>query len=316
MRATGLLDRARSYLGHWQWNLGLVAQSAEDILARGLAVPVRWLPPPPTWTFFADPFVLPEPGGVRLYAERMDYRRGRGEIWSGPLDTSAARWASLRPLLAEPAHMSFPFAFFRDGVPHLLCETWEAGGASLYSGHGGVWRPEGRIAPQGRAVVDGALHHDGARWWLFCGHPGADPDAALYLYHAAELAGPWTPHPANPVIRGAGGARSAGPLFTTGLGLIRPAQDCSRTYGGALVLQRVLALTPDEYREEPVRRLDPVVPWGQGLHHLCPAGAVTVIDGKRWRFHPLDPLRKAVSGWRTRRRRALLRRPAPPMGGA
>ena len=49
----------------------------------------------------------------------------------------------------------------------------------------------------------------------------------------------------------------------------------------------MLRLTPDEYAEEPVARLepDPRGPLPHGLHTLTAAGPVTLVDGKRhfWR---------------------------------
>jgi hypothetical protein len=71
--------------------------------------------------------------------------------------------------------------------------------------------------------------------------------------------------------------------------LIRPAQDCSQTYGGAVVLNAVLRLDSEGYEEEPVRRLGPQpgsYPWG--IHTFCPAGNMTLVDGKTWRFDLLE----------------------------
>ena len=52
-------------------------------------------------------------------------------------------------------------------------------------------------------------------------------------------------------------ARPAGPIFAHEGRLYRPAQDCSRTYGGAVVIHRIEALTPEIFREVAVARLDP-----------------------------------------------------------
>lgn len=307
--------QVKRYTGHDLWNIGLVPQSAEDIARNGLTHPVQWLPRGRLWTFLADPFVLPEGNGTyRLFAERMDYVKGRGSIWSGVIQPEAGRqWVSLAPLLEADAHMSFPFAYTHQGQDHLLCETWETGGASLYARDAGGWRFKQMLAPGGITVVDAALHHDGERWWLFCCHPGRRPMENLYLYHAPDPIGPWCPHPANPVVRDRAGARPAGPLFRTVDGLMRPSQDCSITYGGALTIKRVVDLTPTTYREEVVRRIAPVRPYSWGLHHLCPAGDFTLIDGKAWRMHPLDPARKLLSiGRAGRRRRRLSGLPAVP----
>jgi hypothetical protein len=78
-------------------------------------------------------------------------------------------------------------------------------------------------------------------------------------------------------------ARPAGPLFIMDGALYRPAQDCSVTYGGAVVINRVERLTPEEFVERPVRRLAPATqgPYPHGLHTLSGAGNVTLVDGKR-----------------------------------
>jgi hypothetical protein len=305
-----VLAQIKRYSGHDVWNLGLVEQNVDSIVREGITGAVRWLPRAPLWTFFADPFVLDEMDGSRtLFAERMDYRAGKGSIWSARLEPGAGRdWAQFSPLLEAEAHMSFPFAFREAGQVCLACETWEAGGASRYvRAADGTWRFAGLLRPGGRTQVDGVLHHDGALWWSFCMHPGKRPLENLFLYSAESIDGPWRPHPANPILSDRSAARPAGPLIQTSLGLIRPAQDCSTTYGGALVLNRVLELSPTRYREEVVRRIAPIAPYPSGLHAICPAGDHTLIDGKRWRFHPLDPLRKLLSGGRTKARRMRLR---------
>jgi hypothetical protein len=305
-----LWSQIRRYSGHDIWNLGLVEQSADDVLLNGITTAVRWLPRPPLWTFLADPFVLKEAdGSCTVFAEHMDYRRGKGGIWSGRFQPDAdSNWARLSPVVEAEAHMSFPYAFWHEGKAHLLCETWEAGGASLYvRDDNGAWRFQELLRPGDRTVVDTVLHHDGALWWLFCMHPGRRPIDNLFLYFAPSPLGPWQAHPGNPIVQDRSAARPAGPIFQTSQGLIRPAQDCSRTYGGALTLNRILELSPTAYREEVVRRIAPVAPYAAGLHAICPVGDRTLIDGKRWRMHPFDPVRKLFSGGRSKVRRQRLR---------
>jgi hypothetical protein len=86
--------------------------------------------------------------------------------------------------------------------------------------------------------------------------------------------------------------------------LCRPAQDCSRTYGGAVTINRVARLTPTEFAEAPVGRISPAADgrYGDGLHTICPVGRLTVIDGKCFVFDLRAPYLKA--------RRKLGRRPA------
>ena len=80
---------------------------------------------------------------------------------------------------------------------------------------------------------------------------------------------------------------------------MRPAQDCSRTYGGAITFNRIVRLTPTAFEEEVVGRLAPEAdgPYPDGLHTISSAGGVTIIDGKVLRF----VLTGAWAKWRYRR---------------
>jgi hypothetical protein len=69
-------------------------------------------------------------------------------------------------------------------------------------------------------------------------------------------------------------------LFYDGDHLIRPSQDCSKAYGGALVFSEVLALSETEYDERPIARLDPGWVRGNlGTHTYTRTEQFEVIDG-------------------------------------
>jgi hypothetical protein len=72
--------------------------------------------------------------------------------------------------------------------------------------------------------------------------------------------------------------------------LYRPAQDCSRTYGGRVIINRVHTLTPVAFHEEAVVAVNPdsAGPYPSGLHTLSQVGTITLIDGKRMRFIPAE----------------------------
>ena len=300
------LEACRRLVCREDWNIGVVDQPAADILRRGIVGEVRWLPKPAPWTILADPACrsLPD-GGRTLFVEHLDYRIGRGEIWAADLPPGRdPAEACFGPLQVASTHLSYPFPFLDDrGRWCLTAENWEAGGAPLWREAAGAWQPAGQLFG-GRPVVDPTLWRAPDRWWLFCTFQDEAPNARLQLFHAPAPEGPWTPHPANPVKTDPSSARPAGPLFVVDGTLIRPAQDCSRSYGAAVVLNAVRRLDAAGFREEPVRRLEPVRgPFPHGLHSFCPAGEVTLIDGKRWRAHPLELARKLLFGLRARQRR-------------
>ena len=65
--------------------------------------------------------------------------------------------------------------------------------------------------------------------------------------------------------------------------LHRPAQDCSDSYGGGVVIARIDELSPTSYRETIVRRLDAKQfgRWCDGVHTVSFARGRIVLDGKR-----------------------------------
>ena len=102
--------------------------------------------------------------------------------------------------------------------------------------------------------------------------------------------GPWRAHPGNPVKVDIRSARPGGTPFVQDGVLYRPAQDCSRTYGGRIIINRVLTLTPLAFREEAFVPVDPehAGPYPSGLHTLCEVGNTTLIDGRRFVFVPAE----------------------------
>jgi hypothetical protein len=296
-----LARRLRRAFAHEIWNIGVVEQSAADIAARGIVAEVRWLPHPPRRTMLADPACRIGPdGALHMFAEYLDYRTPRGEIWHAVVapgaDPCLARWA---PLIRETVHLSYPVPFEDEaGETWLAAESWQSGGVPLWRmQQDRVIRAEATWL-RGRQPVDPTLLRHEGRWFLFCTFHDDAPDARLHLFHADHLDGNWSPVAGNPARTGLCGSRPAGPVFAAGDQLIRPAQDCSVTYGGGIVLQRIRRLDPGGYAEETIRRLAPVPGrYGAGLHTLCPAGAVTLIDGKAWQADFTKPLRRLQQRW-------------------
>jgi hypothetical protein len=220
-----------------------------------------------------------------LLVERYGHPRGvHGDICRvGPLDGAG-------PLIVEPVirrdrHISYPFTF-RDG--HETCcaiEMSQEDGCAVYRlDADGAWREAHRIL-RGHRLVDPTLLRFEDRWWLFATAAAPLHNAVLSLYYADAIAGPWTPHPANPIKRDLGSARPAGRPFTIGAQLFRPAQDCRRTYGGAVEVMAIETLTPTAFAERAALRLepDPAWPYPDGLHHLVVDGTRVVFDAKKTR---------------------------------
>jgi hypothetical protein len=93
-------------------------------------------------------------------------------------------------------------------------------------------------------------------------------------------------HSRNPEKVDPSASRPAGAPFVFQGCLYRPAQDCSRTYGGRVVLNRVTKLTATEFEEVAEVAAEPYADsdYPHGLHTLSAAGSVTLLDGKHMPF--------------------------------
>lgn len=220
--------------------------------------------PNPTRGYFGDPFSIEVDGRHYLFVEDYSYDARRAAI-SVSEAGSDGRWSRPRRVLERDYHLSYPFVFEQDGVIYMLPETGEAGRIELYRAveFPDRWQLE-RVLVDGLTAVDATLHVEDGHHWLFANvQQGHEDRGELWLFEAASLDGEWRPHPRNPVVTDPGSARPAGRLFRRDGALIRPSQDCARDYGQAVVLNRVDVLSPSEYRETAVERIEP--DWLAGL---------------------------------------------------
>jgi hypothetical protein len=290
------------------WNIAVVDSPVGEILRSGHVAPARWLPSPPRFRFYADPFALSIGSCLHIVFEDFDYRQAKGRISSITLmpDHTATL---LRPVLETPGHASYPFLVIDRSNIYCVPETAEERRVSLYRAvkFPDVWEMDAILIDNFAALDSTLFYHEG-RWWLFCTSAEPGGEHKLYAWFSPVLRGPWKAHPLNPLKCNPRSSRPAGTPFVTGGSLYRPAQDCSQTYGGAITLNRIHSLSPTDFMEEEVGQLtpDPDGPYPVGLHTLCPAGDVTVVDGKRY---IISPIAFALWVWnkrRGRRRRRLL----------
>ena len=272
------------------WNIGVVEAPITKFLDPNFSPHVHWLPSQPSRKYFADPFHCPEIGAnnpkptTSVMVEEYDYAGAKGSI----------SWLSLRkqqgslriddrgPAIALPIHLSYPYIFRYDGVVYCVPECSQSHGISLYRAVDPprVWQKLATLVDAFDGVDPTLLQHEG-RWWLLCSSRHQGSLHNLFIWYADALLGPWRPHDGNPVKNDVRSSRPAGTPFAHEGHLYRPTQDCSRTYGGRVLLNRINKLTPEEFAEESVREISPIAPYSDGVHTLSSCGEMTLIDGKR-----------------------------------
>jgi hypothetical protein len=255
-------------------------------------------------------------GTVHILCEYFGYRSERGHVCT--LAYSDHGFTQPEPAIRLPVHMSYPFLIEDAGEIYCVPETCHAEEMALFRAveFPRRWSKIAVLVERFSGVDPTVFRHDG-RWWLMCTERGRDADASLWIWHAAELLGPWTAHARNPVKTDVRSARPGGAPFVHGGVLYRPAQDCSKVYGWRIVIQRVKRLTASEFVEEPVAVLEASKdsPFPLGRHTLTPVGDVVLIDGHRAVFVWLA-LRSFLRIWaRDLLNKLRRRRPPSPAPG-
>ncbi len=272
---------------------------AEFTRSRTCTVP-RWLQIPASQGFIADPFFWPGRPEVML-CESYFHRTGLGELTVLSVGDGMITGSEPMPLGLE-SHLSYPSTWSEDGRVFCLPEMAASRRQLLYELRPGVAPEPLCVINEGAGMADPTLMKVNGLYWIAY----TDTDVGTYdnlcLLYAEHLEGPWRPHPKNPVKIDARSCRPGGTSFWVDDQLFRPAQDCSREYGGALAVNRVEVCTPGDYRETVAAILlpDSDGPYPDGLHTLSFGNGHAVIDGKRISYHPLIVFHKLFRRLKTK----------------
>jgi hypothetical protein len=266
-----------------QWNIGIVNAPIHVFLKSAARPQVQWLPEPARKRFFADPFAVCQDNVVNILFEDYDYRTSKGCISAASFVSGKLEFTP-KVVINTPFHMSYPYLFEYNNQIYCVPETSENREVCLYKAKE-FPRSWVRVATliSNFAGVDSTIFQFDNRWWLLAMDASDGPYHKLKVWHATDLLGPWESHMSNPVKVDIRSARPAGTPFMYDGHLYRPSQDCSETYGGKVIINRVIRLTPTEFKEEQLTSVNPYEnsPYSDGLHTISAAGSITLIDGKK-----------------------------------
>ena len=270
-RASGVVVGAK-------WGVG-VAVDPGPVAAPSELPALEWLPERRSG-YYADPFPATRDGVTAVLVEDFDEPSGTGTI--SALRRDGDGWNVDPGVIAPGHHASYPFLVEDGGELYCVPETARLGRVEAWRcvRFPDRWERAGTLLEV--PVVDPTVVEWEGRWWLFGGRRDRDPNTELWLWHADSLLGPWTAHPQNPVKIDVTSSRPAGTPFARDGVLHRPAQDCSTTYGGAVVINAVVRLDSEWFEERPVGRIAADGgPYPEGRHTLTHGGGLIAIDGKR-----------------------------------
>lgn len=256
------------------WSVAWRAPPAGALFADGRAV--LSVLPDDGLRYYADPFPFCWHGRTFVFVEELPYATNRGCISVAELD-EAGSFGTPRPIIEEPYHLSYPFVFEHNGEIWMIPESGEAEGIYLYRAERfpDLWKRESCLI-DGAKIYDATVLADGGRFWMFACERVWHSSSwdILNLYHSPTLQGEWVPHRGNPVMIDAVLGRPGGAIFWNQGYHVRPVQDCSQGYGGAITLCRIDSLTEDGFAQTPIGRI-------RCEHHGCHTynhAGIEVID--------------------------------------
>ena len=203
----------------------------------------------PIGDWIADPFAVSVDGRDYLLFEHWVLSRGQGHIGASEITSlSKIECTSPTALIENDHHFSYPYTFQRAGRAYVMPEN-QRNGIHLYEL---VHDSDGQlIAEKRRCVlkgywVDPSVIRIGDVDYLFVSE-GAQT-SSLRLFTTSDITrDPLIEHPMSPIVVDARTGRNSGRLVLDEDGnVIRPAQDCTTTYGARihLCLHRV---TPTDF---------------------------------------------------------------------
>ena len=255
---------------------------------------------------YADPMLFEHEGRHHLFCEEVRPGEGRAVISHTELRADGRTAAPPSCVLERPYHLSYPFVFAHQGELLMIPESSAMKRVELYRAveFPTRWELDTVLIDQLDAADATLLEHAG-RLWLFVAvaAPHASSLDELHLFSASSLRGSWQPHPLNPVVSDVRCARPAGPVQRWGSRLVRPGQDGSRRYGGAIAFCEIDELSESAYGERQIARLEPAALGGaRATHSYSSDSAFEAID---LRSRELRSAGLPRMGLPMRRRRAL-----------
>jgi len=265
------------------WAIGIINNPVQNLINSLTPPEIKWIEPPSN-RFYADPFLIKKNETSYIFFEDYSYKEEKGRI--SYIETKDfITFSDVKPIIDTSFHLSYPFMLEHDGKYYCIPEQYSSGEVALYEA---VSFPDKWIKKttllKDFPGIDPTIIKYNDLWWMFIANQKDNDSSKLYLFYSENLEGPWNSHKNNPVKIFPKMTRPAGAIFEYNGKLIRPAQNCNKTYGGSTIFYEITNLSTENFKEVFIGELLPNLAsqYLDGLHHIVPNNNITIVDGKRW----------------------------------
>lgn len=267
------------------WALGFVRGGMQSIMESD-HFEVDWVKMPKD-RWFADPFVLDVTDEeILLLVEDFPYATKKGIISLLHINRATMEIAAPKELLELPTHLSFPAIWRKDGHIYVYPESAGSGRLDMYE-----YQPKSETLTLVKTICDDIV------WDSYITEAFGEPlmftaskdDYQLDIYRwdiKKERFVSSLQIPSD--IKN---SRMGGAVFEYKGEWYYPAQNCEKTYGGAIEIKRLQVESGMLKVEGVVKHLESTNPrFPLGLHTLNEYKGVVVIDVKGYRYGKLGAL--------------------------
>jgi hypothetical protein len=199
----------------------------------------------------ADPFLAEEAGKTYIFFEAYDRLKRKGVIGYRKIDGDQT--GKLNIVIEEPFHMSYPYIYKEDGSWFMIPETKDINRIVRYRAINfpGLWERDKVLADNIPAVDSTVFSCKDGCMELFTYLYESFNKGELQLLQITEE---------NKCIRYRyadldGKKRPAGKCCRIGSYCFRPSQFCTKSYGEAIIFNKIQCLDSDSYEETESRRI-------------------------------------------------------------
>ena len=272
---------------HEFWTIAYRKRQGNATLPDDRDTPFRVIPN--NWRYwYADPHLICVDGKTWVFAEAYDRVLRRGVVSCCQLtENGATPW---KVVLKQPWHLSYPHLLRKDGEIFMIPESYVAKEIAVFRAkHFPDQWEKVSVLQQGCESVDSTVFHfGGQRWLLTLTMDGGVDKLMLYPLTDEGISGEGLCVKTSDL-----NARPAGHLFRLGGKLVRPAQDCTASYGCALNLYEVKAVSENRFEEALLCKIYPgdlrsdLSHTAGGIHTYNFTEEYEVLDFKGYETDPL-----------------------------
>ena len=247
-----------------RWIVGIAEYNPDTILDSRKKLKVHWVKPYPKDGWFADPFILSETDDhIHILVEQYSYAKRKARISKLVVNRHNWHLEQIVPVIETSTHLSFPVYYRENGKVYIYPENTQSGKLMLYE----YDETTGSTIPvkvlSEHPLADAVIWKSKERPFVLATTAPKDNGKVLDIYPFTDdpSSGPEKHYSFNTYM-----ARNAGLPFSVNGRQIRPAQDCTRSYGSCVVLQEIVE-EGGEIQFKEIRRLySPLFRHQEGFH--------------------------------------------------